>query len=323
MKPGSNMLPLGLGALGLVLLFGSKKGQNVVSTVATQAQQTAVQAATAVEQTATQAATAVEQTATQAATAVEQAAVEAVDWVKKVIGVVSKHEGQYDSVNRNTDGAGLSFGMMQWAQDSGDLGVLLRKMNQADPTLFAQLFGARNTSQLLEVTRTGSKAPVAGVVLWQEPWVSRFQAAGRQPVFQRVQDQLAQNGEHMKAARDCAKLLNIATERSMALFLDTANQQGATGARNIARRTQADFNGHAAQVSQVLEAFVLHCAAPFITRTQPSSYWYNSKQTLHWQAVGAEWHVFTGQVDLYRNILSRRTAILRNKTLSDAPLNIA
>ena len=43
----------------------------------------------------------------------------------RVLARVSKHEGRHDSLNLNYDGAGLSFGIIQWAQKPGSLGVLL------------------------------------------------------------------------------------------------------------------------------------------------------------------------------------------------------
>lgn len=312
MKPSPNLLPYGLGALGLLMLFGSKKGQNVVSTVATEAQQAAGQAATAVQQT-----------ATQAATVVEQAASDASAWIWKVISTVSAHEGTYDSVNLNTDGAGLSFGKMQWAQHSGDLGVLLRKMNRTDPDLFAQIFGRTNTAQLLTVTKGGSLEPVAGVLLWHEPWVTRFRNAGRQPVFQKVQDDLALTGDHMQAAKDCARILNLATERSMTMFYDTSNQQGAGGSRWLAKKTQKRLAGKVVPAKELLRIFAGICVEHFRSPTDPGHYWYNDEKTLYWKQVGNEWHVHRRSIDLVVDITRRRTAILNNPKLSDRPLNIA
>ncbi|MBK9369944.1 MAG: hypothetical protein IPN01_27210 [Deltaproteobacteria bacterium] len=50
--------------------------------------------------------------------------------------------GSYAAQNRNSDGAGLAFGLLQWTQRSGSLGALLRTMSKADPTRFSQVFGA-------------------------------------------------------------------------------------------------------------------------------------------------------------------------------------
>ena len=47
--------------------------------------------------------------------------------------VRSASEGKADSLNRNLDGAGLSYGILQWNQRSGSLGVLLAAMQGADP----------------------------------------------------------------------------------------------------------------------------------------------------------------------------------------------
>ena len=112
------------------------------------------------------------------------------DWTQRVIARVSRHEGTYDSLNLNTDGAGLSFGIVQWAQKPGGLGALLHEMWAADPERFATTFGPSSRT-LLDSTASGRLDPVGGTVLWQEPWVSRFRAAGNDPVFRAVQDRLA------------------------------------------------------------------------------------------------------------------------------------
>ena len=99
---------------------------------------------------------------------------------------------------------GLSFGIIQWAQKPGSLGVLLAEMQRTNPARFATTFGP-DWPALLQTTAAGSLAPVGGQVLWREPWVSRFQAAGRDPVFVAVQNRLAKNGEHFQGAIEAAR----------------------------------------------------------------------------------------------------------------------
>ena len=125
------------------------------------------------------------------------------DWMSRVIARVSAHEGSYDSLNLNSDGAGLSFGILQWAQKPGTLGGLLTAMYQADPDRFVATFGPA-WSELLQATTAGSLAPVGGVVLWKEPWIGRFRAAGRDPVFVEVQNRMAAEGDHFKGALEAA-----------------------------------------------------------------------------------------------------------------------
>jgi hypothetical protein len=62
-------------------------------------------------------------------------------WSRNVIAWVSRRDGKPDSLNRNLDGNGLSFCILQWTQQSGNLGVLLAAMHEADPAGFASIFG--------------------------------------------------------------------------------------------------------------------------------------------------------------------------------------
>jgi len=129
----------------------------------------------------------------------EEAVEEGADWIKRIVDRTSKHEGTYDSLNLNSDNAGLSFGRLQWSQRTKALGNLLGEMHLADPTRFEAIFGS-SWRRLLEVTKVGSLEPIDGAVLWTEPWVSRFKAAGREPIFRQVQDRLASGCQYMAAA---------------------------------------------------------------------------------------------------------------------------
>ena len=60
---------------------------------------------------------AVTQAASELLDEAQEALEESVDWVQKVIGRVSQHEGRHDSLNLNADGAGLSFGIIQCVID--------------------------------------------------------------------------------------------------------------------------------------------------------------------------------------------------------------
>ena len=94
----------------------------------------------------------------------QRAARTTMDWMDRVIAHVSRHEGRHDSLKLNADGAGLSFGIIQWAQKPGSLGVLLAEMQRTDPERFARTFGP-DWRALLEVTRAASLAPVGGALL--------------------------------------------------------------------------------------------------------------------------------------------------------------
>ena len=244
------------------------------------------------------------------------------DWIARVIARVTHHEGGYDSLNRNTDGAGLSFGILQWAQKPGSLGTLLNAMAQSDPAAFTRIFGP-SWQQLLTTTTAGSLAPVAGEVLWKRPWTTRFKEAGRYEVFRAVQRRTAQQGIHFRGAVDAARILGIATERSMALFFDTAVQQGPGAATKVARQALA-YRQRAGQTAvsyiDVLTAYAQLSADRCRSATAPSKP--PSSSHLRWVQVGNEWHLFANKIDLHQNIWKRRIAIVRDSSLSDEPVSL-
>lgn len=247
-----------------------------------------------------------------------QAAVRTPDdraWVRRVIAFVSSTEGKADSLNRNLDGAGLSFGILQWNQHAGNLGVVLHAMQRADPTAFARIFGPA-WAALLAVTGRGSLEPVDGAVLWQEPWVSRFVAAGRYPPFVEVQWYVAEHGEHFQGALDVARILGVRTERAMALFIDRAVQQGPAAARQLAEQLAA---GGARPYPQVLQVYAELAASRFRrSRPPPSPCYSSAARHIVWKPAGPEWHAVAGRWDLYADIIRRTTRILVDKALSDA-----
>jgi hypothetical protein len=133
---------------------------------------------------------------------------------------------------------GLSFGFIQFTQDGGMLGRLLKKMHEKDPAKFAEIMV--HPEELLEVTnRSGKKRhngrsarvqPVAGADLWMKPWIARFQKLGRHPAFQKCQLDLAVDNYMAGAIKTC-KQYNIKSERGIVIVFDRSVQYGAGGAR--------------------------------------------------------------------------------------------
>ncbi len=245
------------------------------------------------------------------------------DWIDRVIDRVSKHEGKHDSLNLNLDGAGLSFGIIQWAQIVGNLGKLLTAMQQADPATFAATFGS-HWQQLLVVTNAATRearmVPVGGVVLWKEPWVSRFRQAGRTPVFVQVQNRVAAQGHHWQGAIEAARTLGFATERSVALMYDTSVQQGPDFARKLAQRVRDAYAGRSATQREILSTYANLAPAHF-RRTSPPSKPYPVSH-IEWRKTGDEWHAWAGSFDLYTGIIRRRLSIVNDPSLNDNPVEL-
>ena len=152
--------------------------------------------------------------------------------------------GRFAAANWNTDRAGLSFGLIQWAQRPGRLHELLVAFQRTDQERFVRIFGAGErllTEGLLTHTGgiNGGVDRMTGVTrdknydLIAEPWRSRFLEAGRDPVFQRAQIASALAAFTASAQRIRQTMPLVVSERALAFMLDVANQFGDTGAQSV------------------------------------------------------------------------------------------
>ena len=220
------------------------------------------------------------------------------------------------ATNLNTDGVGLSYGIAQWAQKAGALGKLLKAMQAKDPATFSRIFGPA-ANEMIAVTNNPDvnrrMDPVGGVVLWQEPWVSRFKAAGTHQPFIDAQWELAATGGHMKGAEEIARILNVKTPRAMVLFFDRANHQGPGYPIKRAQELAAKYQGQTPPYPQILVEYRDRIANMFRSSTPKDG---------TWKQVGNEWHKFTanGRFDTYAQIIRRTNEILNDPTLSDATI---
>ncbi len=145
---------------------------------------------------------------------------------------------------------GLSYGIVQFTQDSRSLGRLLTMMRDRDRAKFQEVFGP-DSAELVRVTnaeghssshsaggRSARVQPVAGVDIWKEPWLSRFKEAARsnlfgtgaRQVFNGAQNELA-SALYLDPILPFAKWLDLITDRALAMVFDRAVQMGVTGAR--------------------------------------------------------------------------------------------
>ena len=162
------------------------------------------------------------------------------------IGIVTKIGRKFEAPDgfraTRADAAGLRYGFVGFAQDSGMLGRLLTMMRERDPAKFAEVFGPQ-ADELLRVTcqrgpashaagggRSARLQPVGVADLWQEPWLSRFVAAGAHPPFQAAQNEFAVRA-FVDPMLGFAAAFGMNTERALAMVCDRAVQQGPNGAR--------------------------------------------------------------------------------------------
>ena len=187
-----------------------------------------------------------------------------------IVRVTSRFEGKFWTVNRDGEfkglfdrpgkphwasgkiHIGLSYGFIQFTQDSGTLGKVLKRMHDKDPKRFKDIFG-EFSNQLLEVTnrsgreRTNGRSPrvqpVGGHDLWSDYWVRRFIQAGRHTPFQEAQMEAAIE-LYMKPAIKTAEQFNISSERGLAMVFDRTVHYGPRGARELIQKVRGDDPEH-------------------------------------------------------------------------------
>jgi hypothetical protein len=135
---------------------------------------------------------------------------------------------------------------VSFTQRSGLLGLVLRRAKaRADATgalpvdqQFASLFGPA-WERLLRVTDPELTpdpeeriAPVEEHVLWEEPWLTRFRAAGHVPYVQAAQNEVA-HVELIDPILPLARDLGLVTDRALALLLDRVIHMGLGGGRRF------------------------------------------------------------------------------------------
>jgi hypothetical protein len=163
----------------------------------------------------------------------------------KILSVTAQMEGagKFGAMNLNSDKAGMSFGLIQWAQKPGRLTEILRAFRSAGANDFANIFGGGDggvsDGMIDHAQKPNGGIDAAGETtdaaydLVREPWVSRFRQAALFKPFQQVQVKTALDdfGRSLNLMGQYAPQLN--TERAIGFTLDLANQFGDGGTRRI------------------------------------------------------------------------------------------
>jgi hypothetical protein len=130
---------------------------------------------------------------------------------------------------------GLHWGILQFNQRSGALGRVLVACERRNPAKFREAFGPER-DRLLRVTTAEDEEsrlqPVGGTLVWQEPWLSRFRAAGRIPEFQAAQNEVAIEG-YFDPNLAFASALGFDTDRALAMLYDRVVDLGNRGGRSF------------------------------------------------------------------------------------------
>jgi hypothetical protein len=163
-----------------------------------------------------------------------------------MLGLVSlttlyESAARFDCLNCNTDRAGLSFGIIQWAQRPGRLVDILRAFQKGAPQELGSIVD--NVDALLAhvarpnggVDRATGRTQDPAFDLVAEPWKARFERMGRNRTLQKIQVQAAEAAFRASLASLRPDTPAVTTQRGCAFLLDLANQHGDGGARNIYR----------------------------------------------------------------------------------------
>ena len=161
-----------------------------------------------------------------------------------MIGLVSlttlfESGARFACLNLNSDRAGLSFGIIQWAQRPGRLREIVQAFRDGAPQELAAIMG--NPAGLLAhlARPNGGVNPATGRTLdpaydlVAEPWRTRFERMGCDRALQKVQLQAAVTAFRTSLTRLRPATPAITTQRGCAFLLDLANQHGDGGARSI------------------------------------------------------------------------------------------
>ncbi len=171
----------------------------------------------------------------------------------KILSLVAQMEGagRFSALNRNTDRAGLSFGLIQWAQKPGRLAEMLRAMSTANREQFVAVFGGADPGVADALVANCSK-PCGGIdpktgdtvnaafSLIDEPWITRFRRAALSLQFQQVQVQLALDAFTRSSSIIRRYAPDLVSERAIGFMLDVANQFGDSGAERFYTRAHRD-----------------------------------------------------------------------------------
>jgi peptidoglycan hydrolase-like protein with peptidoglycan-binding domain len=170
--------------------------------------------------------------------------------IVRLVSLTSQFEGagRFAAINRNTDRAGLSFGLIQWAQKPGRLNELLRAFQSREQALFVQVLGGGDAAVaqglIAHTAKTRGGTDANGTTtdprfdLVDDLWVERFTQAGKRLELQRVQLDVAAADFEKSFARLQVYAPQIRSERGVAFMLDVANQHGDGGAEAIFRHVQ-------------------------------------------------------------------------------------
>jgi peptidoglycan hydrolase-like protein with peptidoglycan-binding domain len=204
------------------------------------------------------------------------------DWsgLTKIVILTSILEGQgsFGALNLNSDKAGLSYGIIQWAQRPGRLHEILQAFRDADTDAFTAIFGGGDvvlaSGLLAHTAKPNGGVDSSGETtddqfdLTDDTWTARFQTATLSTAFQQVQVRTA-----LRAFQESLNTLNsyapeFTSERAVGFMLDLTNQFGDGGAKSIYTATAEGGQTVADHLSAIADESVDRIAPQFQAGTR-------------------------------------------------------
>lgn len=144
-----------------------------------------------------------------------------------IVDITAQTEGggRYDAFTPNDNGAGVSYGLIQFNSRKGTLPELLRRFCQADTETFMRIF-ADDALHALDASfvRTAD--------LSQEPWPRRLRETAQYEQFRAVQRKLAIE-LYLRPVLEACERFGLRSQRAVSMAFDCAVQRGPETARNL------------------------------------------------------------------------------------------
>jgi hypothetical protein len=168
---------------------------------------------------------------------------------ERCLQITASFEGTgFTLVVGNFDGAGITWGIIGFTLLGGELGSVLKAVNQTNPHLLSQAFG-RDADQIMEIT--GPTTSAARKTAWAdsisrgskkynvaEPWKTYFHDLGTYREVQQIQVARARN-VYWAIAKGDASQLGLDEELDYLLMYDIAVQNGGMGSKQRSQKAQA------------------------------------------------------------------------------------
>jgi hypothetical protein len=132
--------------------------------------------------------------------------------------VISKNEGTPSIINWNDNGYGVSVGMFQWNQKSGELPQLMQRMAQEKPEQFKAAFG--RYAEMMTDERFVRSANISP----RSELGACMQRAMNDPELQKVQYEVA--AEKVAKCAEVCRQYGLTSVQGVAVFADMVNQLG-------------------------------------------------------------------------------------------------